>query len=97
LSKTNAKIWPEFIFPTEDLNKRLKTTKVNVRLILSERSTKRCFAVKCLDKNMKGFEIEVYLLQLIQALKNEPYYDNLLIRFLLNRALRSQRIGFCLF
>jgi phosphatidylinositol-4,5-bisphosphate 3-kinase catalytic subunit alpha/beta/delta len=46
---------------------------------------------------MKDFEVEVYLLQLIQALKNEPYYDNLLTRFLLTRALKSQRVGFCLF
>jgi phosphatidylinositol-4,5-bisphosphate 3-kinase len=30
-------------------------------------------------------------------LKNEPYYDNSLARFLLKRAFKSQRIGFDLF
>jgi len=43
---------------------------------------------------MKDEEVHQYLLQLIQTLKNEPYYDNLLTRFLLSRALKSQRIGF---
>ena len=57
----------------------------------------RNFAVKCLDKNMKDVEVQQYLLQLVQTLKNEPYYDNLLTRFLLSRALKSQRIGFELF
>ena len=57
----------------------------------------RNFAVRCLDKNMKDEEVHQYLLQLIQALKNEAYYDNLLTRFLLIRALKSQRIGFDLF
>jgi phosphatidylinositol-4,5-bisphosphate 3-kinase len=57
----------------------------------------RNFAVKCLDKNMKDEEVQRYLLQLVQSLKNEPYYDNSLTRFLLNRAFRSQRIGFDLF
>lgn len=57
----------------------------------------RSFAVKCLDKNMKNEEVHQYLLQLVQSLKNEPYYDNSLTRFLLTRAYRSQRIGFDLF
>ena len=30
-------------------------------------------------------------------MKNEPYYDNALARFLLKRALKSQRIGYNLF
>jgi phosphatidylinositol-4,5-bisphosphate 3-kinase len=55
------------------------------------------FAVKCLDKNMKDEEVFRYLLQLVQSLKNEPYYDNSLTRFLLGRALKSQRIGYRLF
>ena len=46
---------------------------------------------------MRDEEVHQYLLQLIQTLKNEPYYDNLLTRFLLSRALKSQRIGFELF
>jgi hypothetical protein len=37
LSKTNAKNWPEFIFPTEDLNKRLQSKLVNVNMVLSEK------------------------------------------------------------
>ncbi|XP_060691293.1 phosphatidylinositol 4,5-bisphosphate 3-kinase catalytic subunit gamma isoform isoform X2 [Hemiscyllium ocellatum] len=34
-----------------------------------------------------------YLLQLVQALKFEPYHDSALARFLIRRALRSKRIG----
>ena len=37
LSKTNAKNWPEFIFPTEDLNKRLQSKLVNANMVLSEK------------------------------------------------------------
>ncbi len=57
----------------------------------------RSFAVKCLDKSMKNEEVHQYLLQLVQTLKNEPYYDNDLTRFLLRRAFMSQRIGFDFF
>lgn len=57
----------------------------------------RSFAVKCLDRNMKNEEVHQYLLQLVQTLKNEPYYDNALTRFLLRRAFKSQRIGFDFF
>ena len=46
---------------------------------------------------MKDEEVFRYLLQLVQSLKNEPYYDNSLTRFLLNRALKCQRIGYRLF
>ncbi|XP_062339556.1 phosphatidylinositol 4,5-bisphosphate 3-kinase catalytic subunit gamma isoform [Osmerus eperlanus] len=38
-----------------------------------------------------------YLLQLVQAVKFEPYHDSALARFLLKRALRSKRIGHFLF
>ncbi|KAM6986839.1 phosphatidylinositol 4,5-bisphosphate 3-kinase catalytic subunit gamma isoform 2-T2 [Aplochiton taeniatus] len=38
-----------------------------------------------------------YLLQLVQAVKFEPYHDSALVRFLLKRALRSKRIGHFLF
>ncbi|XP_069793565.1 phosphatidylinositol 4,5-bisphosphate 3-kinase catalytic subunit gamma isoform-like [Narcine bancroftii] len=34
-----------------------------------------------------------YLLQLVQALKFEPYHDSSLARFLIGRALKSKRIG----
>lgn len=57
----------------------------------------RNFAVKCLDAKMKDEEVQQYLLQLVQTLKNEPYYDNQLSRFLLRRAFTSQRIGFDLY
>ncbi|RNA11603.1 phosphatidylinositol 4-5-bisphosphate 3-kinase catalytic subunit alpha isoform, partial [Brachionus plicatilis] len=57
----------------------------------------RKFACKSLEKYMKDEEIEYYLLQLVQALKNEPYCDNSLCRFLLKRAIKNQRIGFILF
>ncbi|CAF0737287.1 unnamed protein product [Brachionus calyciflorus] len=57
----------------------------------------RNFACKCLDKYMKDEELNHYLLQLVQTLKDEPYCDNALSRFLLKRALNSQKIGFDLF
>lgn len=57
----------------------------------------RKFAVRCLHKYMRNEELELYLLQLVQALKNEPYYDNELARFLLRRAFENMRIGFTLF
>jgi phosphatidylinositol-4,5-bisphosphate 3-kinase len=57
----------------------------------------RNFAIRCLDKQMRDVEMQQYLIQLVQSLKNEPYYDNMLARFLLKRALKSQRIGFELF
>ena len=57
----------------------------------------RKFAVRCLHRHMRNEELELYLLQLVQALKNEPYYDNELARFLLRRAFENMRIGFTLF
>lgn len=57
----------------------------------------RSFAVKCLDKHMRDEEVQLCLLQLVQSLKSEPYYDNALTRFLLKRALGSHRIGSRLF
>ncbi|KAL2104125.1 hypothetical protein ACEWY4_000993 [Coilia grayii] len=38
-------------------------------------------------------EVLRYLLQLVQTLKVEPYHDSSLARFLIQRALRSKRIG----
>ncbi|XP_078727629.1 phosphatidylinositol 4,5-bisphosphate 3-kinase catalytic subunit gamma isoform-like [Lampetra fluviatilis] len=38
-------------------------------------------------------EILLFLLQLVQALKFEPYHDSPLARFLIQRALRSKRLG----
>ncbi|XP_046333765.2 phosphatidylinositol 4,5-bisphosphate 3-kinase catalytic subunit alpha isoform-like [Haliotis rufescens] len=53
----------------------------------------RQFAVECLDRGLHDDELSQYLLQLVQALKYEPYLDNPLTTFLLKRALLSQRIG----
>lgn len=57
----------------------------------------RKLAVRCLHRHMRNEELEMYLLQLVQALKNEPYYNNELARFLLRRAFENMRIGFTLF
>ena len=57
----------------------------------------RRFAVRCLDKWMRNEQVQQYLLQLVQALKSEPYYDGELGRFLLRRAFQSTRLGFDLF
>ncbi|XP_067658199.1 phosphatidylinositol 4,5-bisphosphate 3-kinase catalytic subunit alpha isoform-like [Haliotis asinina] len=53
----------------------------------------RQFAVECLDRGLHDDKLSQYLLQLVQALKYEPYLDNHLTTFLLKRALLSQRIG----
>ena len=47
----------------------------------------RDYAVKCLSR-MTNFECRLYLLQLVQALKFEPYHDSALARFLMKRALK---------
>lgn len=48
----------------------------------------RKFAVHNL-KRMKDDELQMYLLQLTQCLKFEPYHDSPLSRFLIERAIRS--------
>ncbi|XP_067658198.1 phosphatidylinositol 4,5-bisphosphate 3-kinase catalytic subunit alpha isoform-like [Haliotis asinina] len=53
----------------------------------------RQFAVECLDRGLRDDKLSQYLLQLVQALKYEPYMDNPMTKFLLKRALLSQRIG----
>lgn len=53
----------------------------------------RSFAVKCLDKHMKNEDVQSYLLQLVQAIKTEHFYNNDLVKFLLKRAFQSQRLG----
>ncbi|CAG5126160.1 unnamed protein product, partial [Candidula unifasciata] len=53
----------------------------------------REFAVRCLDKGLQDDKLAQYLLQLVQAIKYEPYHDNPITRFLLKRSLLSQRIG----
>ncbi|XP_056329226.1 phosphatidylinositol 4,5-bisphosphate 3-kinase catalytic subunit beta isoform [Danio aesculapii] len=56
----------------------------------------REFAVSCL-KDMSDDELLQYLLQLVQVLRYEPYYDCTLSRFLLERAQTSRKIGHFLF
>lgn len=56
----------------------------------------RRYAVKCLDK-IKDEDLQLYLLQLVQAIKHESYLSCDLVEFLLQRALKNQRIGHFLF
>ncbi|XP_064642424.1 phosphatidylinositol 4,5-bisphosphate 3-kinase catalytic subunit alpha isoform-like isoform X2 [Lineus longissimus] len=53
----------------------------------------RTFAVSCLEKTLSDEKISLFLLQLTQVIKFEPYLDNPLTRFLLNKALMNQKIG----
>ncbi|KAJ8016533.1 hypothetical protein DPEC_G00008230 [Dallia pectoralis] len=52
----------------------------------------RKLAVQRLE-SLSNDEVLKYLLQLVQTLKVEPYHDSFLARFLIQRALRSKRIG----
>ncbi|XP_072311036.1 phosphatidylinositol 4,5-bisphosphate 3-kinase catalytic subunit gamma isoform [Eucyclogobius newberryi] len=56
----------------------------------------RSMAVRKLE-TLEDDDVLRYLLQLVQAVKFEPYHDSALVRFLLKRALRSRRIGHFLF
>ncbi|XP_072257769.1 phosphatidylinositol 4,5-bisphosphate 3-kinase catalytic subunit gamma isoform isoform X3 [Pyxicephalus adspersus] len=56
----------------------------------------RAMAVQKLE-SLQNDDVLHYLLQLVQAVKFEPYHDSALSRFLLKRALRSKRIGHFLF
>ncbi|KAM9312943.1 phosphatidylinositol 4,5-bisphosphate 3-kinase catalytic subunit gamma isoform [Gastrophryne carolinensis] len=56
----------------------------------------RAMAVQKLE-SLQDDDVLHYLLQLVQAVKFEPYHDSALSRFLLKRALRSKRIGHFLF
>uniref|UniRef100_A0A8D0CIF8 Phosphatidylinositol 4,5-bisphosphate 3-kinase catalytic subunit gamma isoform n=1 Tax=Scleropages formosus TaxID=113540 RepID=A0A8D0CIF8_SCLFO len=56
----------------------------------------RSLAVRKLEK-LCDDDVLRYLLQLVQAVKFEPYHDSALAQFLLKRALRSKRIGHFLF
>uniref|UniRef100_A0A673ICN1 phosphatidylinositol-4,5-bisphosphate 3-kinase n=1 Tax=Sinocyclocheilus rhinocerous TaxID=307959 RepID=A0A673ICN1_9TELE len=56
----------------------------------------REFAVYCLQ-DMSDDELLQYLLQLVQVLRYEPYYDCALSRFLLERSQSSRKIGHFLF
>ncbi|XP_015203454.2 phosphatidylinositol 4,5-bisphosphate 3-kinase catalytic subunit gamma isoform [Lepisosteus oculatus] len=52
----------------------------------------RRMAIKKLER-LTNNELLRYLLQLVQTLKVEPYHDSFLARFLIQRALRSKRVG----
>lgn len=56
----------------------------------------REFAVSCLQE-MSNEELSQYLLQLVQVLRYEPYYDCALTQFLLKRAQANRKIGHFLF
>uniref|UniRef100_A0A3Q3RAC7 phosphatidylinositol-4,5-bisphosphate 3-kinase n=1 Tax=Monopterus albus TaxID=43700 RepID=A0A3Q3RAC7_MONAL len=56
----------------------------------------REYAVDCL-RDMSDEELSQYLLQLVQVLRYEPYYDCALTHFLLERAQRNRKIGHFLF
>ncbi|XP_051874225.1 phosphatidylinositol 4,5-bisphosphate 3-kinase catalytic subunit beta isoform isoform X1 [Pristis pectinata] len=56
----------------------------------------REYAVGCL-REMSDEELSQYLLQLVQVLKYEPYFDCALSKFLLERAQANRRIGHFLF
>ncbi|CAL9683053.1 unnamed protein product [Knipowitschia caucasica] len=56
----------------------------------------RSMAVRKLE-TLGDDDVLRYLLQLVQAVKFEPYHNSALVRFLLKRALRSKRIGHFLF
>jgi len=56
----------------------------------------RKFAVERLEV-LSNEDILDYLLQLVQVLKYEPYYDSALARFLIRRALSSRNVGHSFF
>eukprot|EP01133_Synstelium_polycarpum_P007425 gene7425-8686_t len=51
----------------------------------------REYAVNCL-RSLTDTELTLYLLQLVQSLKHEPYHDSALARFLISRALNSRAV-----
>ncbi|ETP50587.1 hypothetical protein F442_04139 [Phytophthora nicotianae P10297] len=57
----------------------------------------RAYAVRCMHA-LPDYRLQLYLLQLVQALKNERYHDSALARFLLMRALTNPpQIGYLLY
>ncbi|CAG9760506.1 unnamed protein product [Ceutorhynchus assimilis] len=56
----------------------------------------RRYAVKCL-KDISDEDLLLFLLQLVQAIKHELYLECDLVNFLIERALRNQKIGHYLF
>ncbi|GLD93946.1 hypothetical protein PINS_up002551 [Pythium insidiosum] len=57
----------------------------------------RAYAVRCMH-SLPDHRLRLYLLQLVQALKNERYHDSALARFLVMRALQNPaEIGYSLY
>ncbi|KAL3671440.1 hypothetical protein V7S43_003362 [Phytophthora oleae] len=57
----------------------------------------RAYAVRCMHA-LPDYRLQLYLLQLVQALKNERYHDSALARFLVMRALTNPpQIGYLLY
>ena len=57
----------------------------------------RSFAVQCLE-TCSNKELEMYMLQLVQAIKHEPFCDSSLVRFIVRRGLRvPETVGHALF
>jgi hypothetical protein len=57
----------------------------------------RAYAVRCMH-SLPDHRLRLYLLQLVQALKNERYHDSALARFLIMRALQNPaEIGYSLY
>lgn len=71
----------------------------SIQLLLGDygNSIVREYAVRQIDR-MNDSTMKEYLLQLVQAVKYEPFHDSPLVRMLLRRALRSpNKIGHTLF
>ena len=56
----------------------------------------RRYAVECLNE-LSDHALSVYLLQLVQVLKYEPFHDSALGRFLLKRAVANRTLGHAFF
>lgn len=57
----------------------------------------RAYAVRCMDA-LPDYRLQLYMPQLVQALKNERYHDSALARFLLMRSLLNPaQIGYLLY
>ncbi|CAF4364062.1 unnamed protein product, partial [Adineta steineri] len=53
----------------------------------------RFSAVRLLDTCIDDDRLLPVILQIVQAVKNEPYHDSALARFLLKRSLLNQQVG----
>ncbi|KRT83788.1 hypothetical protein AMK59_4719, partial [Oryctes borbonicus] len=78
--------WP--LLPTEKALELLDYAYANQEV--------RGFAVMCL-RDVSDEYLQLYLLQLVQAIKHELFLDCDLVKFLLKRALQNRKIGHYLF